>query len=162
MSKQLFIKTKENTALLAQDINNQQITIIPEQYQQEIIDAAIAMEYRPVTKDDTRGYYLPLRTSKNGTQYIINDNTFLNIPSKKISNKFVVMSLIIFNLIADNRLPVHFSIEECIDAILEKSRTGETNTLEAYIALFTETLPRGYSKEIHEVQKLIEYTEKEK
>ena len=162
MSKQLFIKTREETTILAQDIVNKQITIIPEHYQQQITNTATFMEYRPVTKDDTRGYYLPLRTNKSGAQYVINDNTFLNIPSKKIGNKGIVMSLIIFNLIADNRLPIHFSIEECIDAILEKSRTGETNTLEAYIGIFTETLPRGYGKEIHEIQKLIEYTEKEK
>lgn len=162
LSKQLFIKTREETTILAQDIVNKQITIIPEHYQQQITNTATFMEYRPVTKDDTRGYYLPLRTNKSGAQYVINDNTFLNIPSKKIGNKGIVMSLIIFNLIADNRLPIHFSIEECIDAILEKSRTGETNTLEAYIGIFTETLPRGYGKEIHEIQKLIEYTEKEK
>ncbi|MEI6118928.1 MAG: hypothetical protein WCP92_07050 [bacterium] len=40
-----------------------------------------------------------------------------------------------------------------------KSRTGEQNTLEAYIELFSETLPRGYSKEINELKKIVEYTD---
>lgn len=64
-----------------------------------------------------------------------------------------VLSLIIFNLIVDRRLKEQFSIEECIDVLLGKSRTGEQNALEAYIELFSETLPRGYAKEINELKK---------
>lgn len=71
-----------------------------------------------------------------------------------------VISLIIFNLVVDRRLRQHFSIEECIDVLLGKSRTGEQNTLEAYIELFSETLPRGYSKELHSLTKMMEFTEK--
>jgi len=44
---------------------------------------------------------------------------------------------------------------------LGKSRTGEQNTLEAYVELFTETLPRGYNKELNELKKIVEYTEKD-
>lgn len=65
-----------------------------------------------------------------------------------------------FNLIVDRRIKQQFSIEECIDVLLGKSRTGEQNTLEAYIELLSETLPRGYSKELNELKKIIEYTEK--
>ena len=59
----------------------------------------------------------------------------------------------------DGRLKELFSIEECIDVLLGKSRTGEQNTLDAYRELFSETLPRGYSKELNELKKIVEYTE---
>ena len=83
------------------------------------------------------------------------------MPAKKTKNKYTVLSLVIFNLIVDKRIKQQFSIEECIDVLLSKSRTGEQNTLETYIELFSETLPRGYSKEINELKKIIEYTEKD-
>jgi hypothetical protein len=105
---------------------------------------------------------LPFWKSKSGKNYFISDNEILNLPAKKTKNKFTVLSLIVFNLIVDCRLKEHFSIEECIDVLLGKSRTGEQNTLEAYIELFSETLPRGYSKELNELKKIVEYTEKEK
>jgi hypothetical protein len=85
---------------------------------------------------------LPLWKSKKGKSYFISDNEFINLPAKKSKNKFTVFSLILFNLIVDRRLKEQFSIEECIDVLLSKSRTGEQNTLETYIELFSETLPR--------------------
>lgn len=119
------------------------------------------MKYRPVTKEDSKGYCLPFRKDKEGKNYFISDNELINLPAKKTKNKLMVLSLIIFNLVVDRRLRQHFSIEECIDVLLGKSRTGEQNTLEAYIELFSETLPRGYSKELNELKKMVEYTEKD-
>ena len=105
---------------------------------------------------------MPFRKNKEGKNYFISDNELINLPAKKTKNKMTVLSLIIFNLVVDRRLRQHFSIEECIDVLLSKSRTGEQNTLEAYIELFSETLPRGYSKELNDLRKMMEYTEKEK
>lgn len=119
------------------------------------------MGYRPVTKEDSKGYSLPLWKNKSGKNYFISDNELLNLPAKKTKNKLTVLSLIIFNLIVDKRLRQHFSIEECIDILLSTSRTGEQTTLESYIELFSETLPRGYSKELNELKKIVEYTEKD-
>lgn len=105
---------------------------------------------------------MPLRKNKEGKNFFISDNELLNLPAKKTKNKLTVLSLIIFNLVVDKRLRQYFSIEECIDVLLSKNRTGEQTTLETYIELFSETLPRGYSKELNDLKKMIEYTEKEK
>jgi hypothetical protein len=119
------------------------------------------MEYRPVTKEDSKWYSLPLWKSESGKNYFISDNEILNLPAKKTKNKLTVLTLIIFNLIVDGRINQFFNIEECIDVLLGKGRTGEQNTLMTYIDLFSETLPRWYSKEINELKKIIEYTEKD-
>lgn len=162
LCNQLFIKIDKELDDIQTAIKEKTLNIIPEHFEENIGNMIQTIEYRPVTKEDSKGYSLPFRKSKNGKNHFISDNEILNLPSKKTKNKLIVLSLIIFNLVVDRRLRQHFSIEECIDVLLGKSRTGEQNTLEAYIELFSETLPRGYSKELNELKKMVEYTEKEK
>lgn len=161
LCNQLFIKTDKELINIQSAIQEKKLTIIPETYKETIENIIKTMEYRPVTKEDSKGYALPLWKSTSGKNYFISDNEILNLPAKKTKNKLTVLSLIIFNLIVDGRMKEYFSIEECIDVLLSKSRTGEQNTLKTYIELFSETLPRGYSKEINELKKIVEYTEKE-
>lgn len=161
LCNQLFIKIDKELESIQTAIQEKKLTIVPEKHEETIINMTENIEYRPVTKEYSRGYCLPFWKSKQGKNYFISDNELLNLPAKKTRNKCTVLSLIIFNLVVDGRLTQHFSIEECIDVLLGKSRTGEQNTLEAYIDLFSETLPRGYSKELHELKKIIEYTEKD-
>lgn len=161
LCNQLFIKIDKELESIQSAIQEKKLTIVPEKYEEKIINMTENTTHRPVTKEYSRGYCLPFWKSKQGKNYFISDNELLNLPAKKTKNKFTVLSLIIFNLIVDGRLKQHFSIEECIDILLGKSRTGEQNTLETYIDLFSETLPRGYSKELNELKKIIEYTEKD-
>lgn len=161
LCNQLFIKIDEDRDTVKTAIQEKKLRIIPEQFESDISSTMQDIHYRPVTKEDSKGYCLPFRKSKNGKNHFISDNEIINLPSKKTKNKMTALSLIIFNLVVDRRLRQHFSIEECIDVLLGKSRTGEQNTLEAYIELFSETLPRGYSKELNDLKKIIEYTEKD-
>jgi valyl-tRNA synthetase len=161
LCNQLFMKTEKEVNAIEEALQEKKLRIIPQEYEEILQNTIKTMEYRPVTKEDSKGYSLPLWKSKSGKNYFISDNEILNLPAKKTKNKFTILSLIIFNLIVDRRIKEHFSIEECIDLLLSKSRTGEQNTLQAYIELFSETLPRGYSKEINELKKIIEYTEKD-
>ena len=161
LCNQLFIKTEKELTAIAEAIKEKKLTILPQEHEEIIENIIKTMEYWPVTKEDSKGFSLPLWKSKSGKSYFISDNEILNLPAKKIKNKYTVLSLIIFNLIVDKRIKEQFSIEECIDVLLGKSRTGEQNTLETYIELFSETLPRGYSKEINELKKIVEYTEKD-
>lgn len=161
LCNQLFMKTDKELEYIQSAIQEKKLSIIPEEYEETIFDTIKTMEYRPVTKEDSKWYSLPLWKSETGKNYFISDNEILNLPAKKTKNKLTVLSLIIFNLIVDGRIKEQFSIEECIDVLLSKSRTGEQNTLETYIDIFSETLPRGYTKELNELRKIIEYTEKD-
>lgn len=160
LCNQLFMKTDKEINNIQTAIIEKKLTIIPQEYEENIEKIISTMEYRPITKEDSRWYALPLWKSETGKSYFISDNEILNLPAKKTKNKLTVLSLILFNLIVDGRIKENFSIEECIDVLLGKSRTGEQNTLETYIELFNETLPRWYSKEINELKKIVEYTEK--
>jgi len=159
LCNQLFIKRKDENEHIQKAIYKEEFSIHPKKNKEKIATHINNIGTRPVTKEDSKGYALPLRTSKKGKNYFISDNNFLNLPISKTKNKYTVLSLIIFNLIVDGSLRQHFSIEECIDTILWPSRTGKKNVLETYIELFQETLPRGYSKEFKELEKIIEYTQ---
>jgi len=161
LCNQLFIKTDKELTTIETAIKEKKLEIIPEEYEENIENMIKNMEYRPVTKEDFKWYSLPLWKSESGKSYFISDNEILNLPAKKTKNKLTVLTLIMFNLIVDGRIKEYFNIEECIDVLLGKGRTGEQNTLMTYINLFSETLPRWYSKEINELKKIIEYTEKD-
>ena len=161
LCNQLFIKT-DTQRQVQWAIQDKQITVFPEEYEKNMEDIIENITYWPVTKEDTKGYFLPFWKSNSEKNYFISDTDFFNLPAKKTKNKYTILSLIIFNLIVDHRLKVHFTIEECIDVVMSKSNTWEKNTLETYIDMYSETLPRWYSKEINELKKIITYTEKEK
>lgn len=161
LCNQLFIKTDKEAEYIQTAIQEEKIQILPEENKEKIENIIHTIEYRPVTKEDAKGYSLPFWKSKSGKKYFIADNHFFNLPTKKTKNKYTVLSIIMFNLLVDRRIKSLFSIEECIDVLLGKSRTGEQTTLEAYIELFSETLPRWYAKEINDLKKIIEYTEKD-
>lgn len=161
LCNQLFIKTEKELNEIRSAIQEKRMTIVPEKYEQNMENILQTMECRPVTKEDSKGYSLPLRKSTSGKSYFISDNEILNLPAKKTKNRFTVFSLIIFNLIVDGRMKLQFNIEECIDVLLSRSRTWEKNTLQTYIEIFSETLPRWYAKEINDLTKIIEYTEKD-
>ncbi len=161
LCNQLFIKIDEEVVKIQSSIQDKKLNIVPEKYENTIADIIQNIEYRPVTKEDSKGYSLPLWKWESGKNYFLSDNEILNLPKKKTSNKYIILTLIIFNLVVDKRLRQYFGMEELIDVLLSKSRTWEQNTLEAYIELFTETLPRGYGKELAELKKICEYNEKD-
>ncbi len=161
LCNQLFIKIDEEVEKIQSAIKEKKLKIIPESFEENIAKIIQNIEYRPVTKEDSKGYSLPLRIGESGKNHFLSDNEILNLPKKKINNKYTILTLIIFNLVVDKRLRQYFGMEELIDVLLGKSLTGEQNTLEAYIELFTETLPRGYAKELNELKKICEYNEKD-
>ncbi|MEI7557314.1 MAG: hypothetical protein WCJ45_00185 [bacterium] len=123
LCNQLFIKTEKELNEIRSAIQEKRMTIVPEKYEQNMENILQTMECRPVTKEDSKGYSLPLRKSTSGKSYFISDNEILNLPAKKTKNRFTVFSLIIFNLIVDGRMKLQFNIEECIDVLLSRSRT---------------------------------------
>lgn len=161
LCNQLFLKGEKSTIAIQEDIQEKNIKILPDEYEESIQKTIQTIHSWPVTKEDSKWFALPLWKSKNGKNYFISDKEILQLPTKQTKNKLMVLSLIIFNLIVEKRLRQHFSIEECIDILLSKSRTGEQTTLETYIDIFKETLPKWYTKELHELKKIVEYTEKD-
>ncbi len=160
LCNQLFINIQQEPENIQQAIQEGHLLCTP--HNEECMNIVSTIQSRPVTKEDSRWYPLPLRRNNQGKNYFISDNEFLNLPTKKTKNKSTVLSLILFNLIIDERLKKDFTIEECIDVLLGNSRTGKQTTLETYIELFNETLPRWYSKELNELKKILEYSQKEK
>ncbi|MEI8091467.1 MAG: hypothetical protein WCG98_04475 [bacterium] len=67
----------------------------------------------------------------------------------------------IFNLIADGKIQSNFTIEQVIDCILGQEPNDEKTLGECYIQAFKEDLPRGFSTEINECNKLFEYANKD-
>ncbi len=162
LCNQLFMKMENELGQIKKNIDEDQIHIFPQQMKYKIDEIIDKISYRPMTKENATGYALPLRRGKSGKSYFLCDEDILNLPQKKTKNKYMILTLIIFNLVTDGRLRYSFGIEELIDILLSKSLTGEQTTLEAYLELYSETLKRGYASQINDLKKLLEYMDKEK
>jgi hypothetical protein len=140
----------------------EQTDIQPQEYQEEVKETwARISTSRAISKKDSFGIPLPLRQDQEEKQYFLSEQNILDLPKTRIKNKKIIPALLLFNLIADQRLPKYFTIEELIDKILDSYGEGKCIG-EAYMERFAEDLPRGYKKEINEFAKLFEYAGKEK
>ena len=74
------------------------------------------------------------------------------IPTK---GKKIIMSQIIFNLIADSRLPNPFTIEACIDALLQPSLTPQHGLLYQVYANIYRTKYVKDNKLIAEIEEIV-------
>jgi len=68
--------------------------------------------------------------------------------------------MMIFNFIADQRLPNEFTIEEVIDVLFQRQETGEIFG-QQYLNNLLGDIPRGHASEIQELNKLFDYADKE-
>ncbi len=117
--------------------------------------------FRPISKKDSFGISLPLWKTEDDQQFFLSDKSILELPIKKLKNKKIILAMLIFNLITDQRLSANFTIEEFIDIIFSHQKSG-VPLGQIYMDIFDTDLPRGYKQEINEFLKLFEYANKEK
>ena len=139
----------------------QQVAIYPENYHEAREKSADNMAHscRSITKKESLGMSFPLREDKDDI-YFLSEEIILDMPKNKSKNRKIVPTLLIFNLIADQRLPAHFTIEELVEVIFS-STDKEQSLGELYMDLLVDDLPRGYASEVNEFLKLFVYADKD-
>jgi hypothetical protein len=83
-----------------------------------------------------------------------------SLSQKRRKNKKHILSMIIFNMVADGRLSQDFSIEELIDLLFKQDEQGSIFG-QSYLETLEKEIPRGYTSEINELKKIFEYGQKE-
>ena len=68
--------------------------------------------------------------------------------------------MMIFNLIADQRLSNEFTIEDIIDVLFQRQETGDLFG-QQYLQDLQCDIPRGYASEIQELNKIFAYADKD-
>ncbi len=98
---------------------------------------------------------IPVRYDDSWTKYVFDeDNVLTDTKGKK-----VILSRIIFNLIADSRLTNPFNIEQLIEALLEPSMVWQYDCVwNAYLEMYREQYKskKNTIKDINEIQVLLD------
>ena len=120
----------------------QRVTIYPESYHDSWERSADTMVHtcRSITKKESLGMSFPLREGKDDV-YFLSEEIILDMPKTKSKNRKLIPTLLIFNLIADQRLPAHFTVEELVEVILSPV-DKEQSFGELYMSLLADDLPR--------------------
>ncbi|MFA5748379.1 MAG: class I tRNA ligase family protein, partial [Candidatus Absconditabacterales bacterium] len=163
LSNQWVINFTDQINDILNDIQEEKINIKPNSFSINIEDSLQKInKIFSFTKQNISGHFLPVWKSKKGNDYLLDENIILSYPKKVRQNKNIIMTLIIFNLIADKRLSNVFYLNELIELLFSKSLGNEDYLLQSYLDFYKEKKISGVTTEIEELAKIISYADKQK
>ena len=120
LSTQRFCDMQESAQVVKHALDNEEVIIHPSRFQKSLDQRLSDLKPWCISRQLRRGHRIPVWS--DGTQQRCIDEDMIH------SKEAHILVLIIFNLIADGRLPNPFGIEQLIDILLEPCVTP-VNTL---------------------------------
>lgn len=117
------------------------------------------ISHRCISKNYLLGQSLPIWISdKKSMIYVLDESDVLESYKKdKNKQKFkVILSIVIFNLIADGRINISFEMDELINILLSQDLDSDRTILETYLDIFDEELSI-YKPQVKELRELSAY-----
>lgn len=133
LSKQWFMQVKQPAERLMHHLDEDQLEVHPDRYKKIFNNRLEEIKPRCISRQLWRGHRIPVWYDQDGTKYVFDEDTVLY----KRSGKYQLLPLMIFNLIADSRLPNPFSLEDLLGVLLEESLTPQEGKIrEVYLSLY--------------------------
>jgi valyl-tRNA synthetase len=120
-------------------IDAKQVGVYPERFNHEFHQWLDNIQPWCISRQLWWGHRIPVWKSLSGKSYVFDeDSVFAYCAKNKKDKKHSLLSAIIFNLVADSRLPQTFSLEQLIDVLSAQSivdRVGRV--IDAYCSVYT-------------------------
>jgi len=162
LSQQWFLRCVKGFDKLNYIISNWKQDFYPSKMVDEIKDWLNGIKHRLISKQYLWWYKLPIWKSEKWNTYFIDDEFIINLPKKKTKNKKIILSLIIFNLISDGYLPIYFTLDELLDLLFSADIQPNKTVIQANLDNYKNKKFKSYWQDIKELQKIIDYSTKEK
>lgn len=144
VSNQWFVDVNQAAAKSIEYVNNKQTTIIPERFNKTFFQWLEDIKPWCISRQLRWGHRIPVWHCESGHINILDEDSavFWEEPKSKKTKqpaKNSILSLMIFNLIADNRLTNPFNLEELINILCDSSLTPqEWNIYKVYCSIYKE------------------------
>jgi valyl-tRNA synthetase len=159
LSKQWFVDVKEYAEQAYAMIESGEVTVHPEKFKETFYDRLGKIRPRCISRQLWRGHRIPVRYTPDGKPHIFDEDTILErMEGSKKGTKKILLSLILFNLIADSRLPHSFNIEQLIGLLYTPSLTPQHGSVgQVYLSIYAEKFKdnKELLKELNELQEII-------
>jgi valyl-tRNA synthetase len=122
VSQQWFFDVAEPAAKALSMINGGEVAVHPERFVHEFNHRLGNIQPRCISRQLWWGHRIPVWKSLSGTAYVFDEDTIWEFAQEhKKDKKQTILSMMIFNLIADSRLEPTFSLEKLIDVLTSDS-----------------------------------------
>lgn len=140
LSRQWFVDVKDAAAQTLEAIDTKAVTIYPERFIHDFHNWLDNVQPWCISRQLWWGHRIPVWKDPAGNNYVFDEDSIVAYATTKKSkskDQRLLLSLIIFNLVADSRLPEKFSIEELIDVLSSQSIVEHRGSvLDAYLSVY--------------------------
>lgn len=153
LSEQWFMDVAPAAMAVREAFDQQTIKVHPERFIKIFDNWLEDIKPRCISRQLRWWHRIPVRYDAAGEQYAYDEDSALD----GTSGAYKLLSMVIFNLIADSRLPNPFNVEELIETLLQPSLTPNDKTVVgAYSAIYTQKFgtDKKMLKEIEEIESI--------
>ena len=141
VSKQWFVDVKEFAQKSIEAVKKGDTKILPERFNKTFFDWLENIRPWCISRQLRWWHRIPVWTCKKGHINVFDDQQILNNWLDVDQKSDIILSLIIFNLIADSRLKNPFNIEELIKLLTTPSLTPqEGRVVDVYLKVYRQML----------------------
>jgi len=115
-----------------------------------------------ISNRSSNGLLIPIVSNNSWEEFLLDDETIINIYDNTRTRKSIVLTIIIINLILDNNLPEIFTLQDLIQALFSRNVTWDKTKLQEYIDIYSEIWQENslYKNWLKSLNKLIDGVEK--
>ena len=137
LSRQRFVDVKEPAAKVLEALDTKAVAVYPERFVHDFHNRLDNVQPWCISRQLWRGHRIPVWKDPAGNNYVFDEDAVVAYAKKSKKKSHLLLSLIIFNLVADSRLPEKFSVEQLIDVLTSQSIIEHRGTvLETFLDVY--------------------------
>lgn len=118
-SEQRFINVSDYAKIALEKIDSQEIKVFPERFDTIFHQRLDDIKPRCISRQLWRGHNIPVWTNNQWEMVCIDEDMVINNFKSSWSWDYLLLPLIVFNLIADNKLDTTFDFEDLADLLIK-------------------------------------------
>lgn len=137
LSRQWFVDVKEPAEKVLSALDNKEVTVYPERFVHDFHNWLDNVQPWCISRQLWWGHRIPVWKDIEGNNYIFDEDVVIDYLKKNKQKKNILLTLIIFNLVADSRLGDTFNVEQLIDVLTSKSIVEQRGSvLDTFLAMY--------------------------
>ncbi len=155
-SEQRFVDVKDYAERTLEVIDNQTIRVYPERFQVMFHNRLDNVKPRCISRQLWWWHRVPVWQNEQGEAVCIDEDYIIERSQEQKHTGKNILSLIIFNLIADNRLNEQFELHDLLEALLKQCLVKhDWLTYELYLSIYEVKFAGNstFEKEVEELRK---------
>jgi len=162
VSKQWFVNVSQAAKQSIEAVKSGETKIYPTRFEKVFFNWLENIQPWCISRQLWRGHRIPVWYCSQGHTNVLDEDYLLQLWQDGGAKSPVILSLIIFNLIADSRLKNPFNVEQLVELLFSPSLLKhQGSVLNAYFNVYSQKFAQDqkHQKELNEIKKIIDLFE---